>query len=104
MAPFAKPGLANRRFTSEDLHRTGLADVVADDAEVLATATDVARGLAALSFSAVKAVRELTDGAATHTLAEHLDAERAHFLRTAATPAFRDAVAPFVRRSVTAPV
>ena len=43
------------------------------------------------------------DTASTHSLSEHLDAERAHFMASVQTPAFRDAVAPFVRRTVVAP-
>jgi 2-(1,2-epoxy-1,2-dihydrophenyl)acetyl-CoA isomerase len=93
--------LLNRRFTADELLRNGLADRLADDGEVLSVAREVARDLARLSFSAVRSVRELVDRAPTHSLAEHLEAERSHFLRAAQSPELRDAVAPFARPDIT---
>jgi 2-(1,2-epoxy-1,2-dihydrophenyl)acetyl-CoA isomerase len=91
--------LLNKRFTADDLLARGLVDAVVEDSELLSSASEVARGLGALSFPTVKAVRALVDAAAGNTLQAHLDEERAHFLSIAQTPQFSDAMAPFARRA-----
>lgn len=89
--------LLNRRFTSEELLASGLAQQVVEDGDALTAASVVAHQLATLSFPTVRAVRELVEQASSHSLHDHLDAEKAHFIGIAKTPEFREAVAPFAR-------
>jgi 2-(1,2-epoxy-1,2-dihydrophenyl)acetyl-CoA isomerase len=94
--------LLNKRFTAEQLEQAGLADRLVDDADLLTEAKALAGSLAELSFPTVRAVRDLVDQASSHSLHAHLDAEKAHFVDIARTPEFRDGVAPFARRAVSA--
>jgi 2-(1,2-epoxy-1,2-dihydrophenyl)acetyl-CoA isomerase len=91
--------LTNRRLTSAELRACGLADDLVEDGELLVRATAQARVLAELSFPAVLAVRDLVHRACGRTFEQQLDAEKQHFLAVAHTREFRDAMAPFARRS-----
>ncbi|MGZ6791481.1 MAG: enoyl-CoA hydratase/isomerase family protein [Mycobacteriales bacterium] len=90
--------LTNRRIAAPQLLDAGLADALVPDDEVCDAAAGLARALSGVSLASLCATRELVYGASGHTLAEHLDAEKSHFLAIAQTPEFRAAVAPFARR------
>jgi 2-(1,2-epoxy-1,2-dihydrophenyl)acetyl-CoA isomerase len=94
--------LLNRRFSSEDLQRAGLADQVVEDGSAGATAVELAHELTSVSPDALVAMRELVYAAPGQSLDDHLDAERAQFLRVARTEGFRQGVAPFAQKRSTA--
>jgi 2-(1,2-epoxy-1,2-dihydrophenyl)acetyl-CoA isomerase len=92
--------LLNRRFTAEALLRAGLADEVVDDGQADATALALAQQLTTISSDALLAMRDLFYAAPGRSLADHLDAEKAEFLKVARTEAFRQGIAPFARKRI----
>lgn len=59
----------------------GLVNEVTDSGQALTHALRCADRLAALAPNAVASIKALVDAAPRHTLAEHLDSEREHFVR-----------------------
>jgi len=65
---------------AERLHAFGLVNRVTDKGQALAEALDFAEKLAAMAPNAIAAAKELVARAPLAPLAEHLEAERRHFL------------------------
>jgi enoyl-CoA hydratase/carnithine racemase len=90
--------LRNRRLSAFELLTIGLADEVAPDGEVWATAQRLATEVSGAAPAALLATRRLVDAAPGHSFEEHLDAEEAA-IRTVWTSAdVAEGVAAFVER------
>jgi 2-(1,2-epoxy-1,2-dihydrophenyl)acetyl-CoA isomerase len=91
--------LRNRKIGAFELLTCGLADEVAPDGEVWATAQRLAGEVAGtVSPAALLATRRLIDSATTHSFDEHLDAEEASIASLWNGPDVAEGVAAFVER------
>jgi 2-(1,2-epoxy-1,2-dihydrophenyl)acetyl-CoA isomerase len=91
--------LRNRRLGAFELLTVGLADEVAPDGEVWATAQRLATEVAgATSSAALLATRRLVDSAPGHSFDEHLDAEEASIKSLWNGADVAEGVAAFVER------
>lgn len=90
--------LRNRRLSAFELLTCGLADEVAPDGDVWATAARVAGEVAGASRAALLATRRLVDAALTHSFDEHLDAEEASIKSVWNSADVAEGVAAFVER------
>ena len=90
--------LRNRRITADELVARGLADEVAPDGEVRATAQRLASEVAGAAPAALLSTRRLVDGAPGHTFDEHLGAEAASILGMITMADFTEGVAAFFER------
>lgn len=90
--------LRNRRLSAFELLTVGLADEVAPDGEVWATAQRLATEVAGAAPGALLATRRLVDAAPTHTFDEHLDAEEASIKALWNSADVAEGVAAFVER------
>ncbi|MEW6475852.1 MAG: enoyl-CoA hydratase-related protein [Actinomycetota bacterium] len=90
--------LRNRRLGAFELLTCGLADEVAPDGEVWATAQRLAGEVAGAAPAALLATRRLVDAAPTHSFDEHLDAEAASIKALWNSADVAEGVAAFVER------
>jgi 2-(1,2-epoxy-1,2-dihydrophenyl)acetyl-CoA isomerase len=90
--------LLNRRFTSADLQRAGLADQVVGTGTAGTAALELAEQLTSISPDALVAMRDLVYAAPGQSLDAHLDAEKVQFLKVARSDGFREGIAPFARK------
>ncbi|HYH50914.1 MAG TPA: enoyl-CoA hydratase/isomerase family protein [Acidimicrobiia bacterium] len=90
--------LRNRRIGAFELLTVGLADEVAPDGEVWATAQRLAGEVAGAAPGALLATRRLVDSAPTHSFDEHLDAEEASIKALWNSAEVAERVAAFVER------
>jgi 2-(1,2-epoxy-1,2-dihydrophenyl)acetyl-CoA isomerase len=90
--------LRNRKLGAFELLTVGLADEVAPDGEVWATAQRLAGEVAGAAPGALLATRRLVDSAPTHTFDEHLDAEAASIKSLWNSPDVTEGVTAFVER------
>lgn len=90
--------LRNRRLSAFELLTVGLADEVAPDGEVWATAQRLATEVAGAAPGALLATRRLVDVAPGHSFDEHLDAEEAAIRAQWNSADVAEGVAAFVER------
>lgn len=90
--------LRNRRLGAFELLTSGLADEVAPDGEVWATAARLAGEVAGASRAALLATRRLVDAAPTHSFDEHLAAEEASIRSVWNSADVAEGVAAFLQR------
>ena len=85
-------------FTAEEAVGWGISGIIADPAKTVATAVEVAEGLAAGPTRAFAETKALLSAAPTATLAQALAAESAAQHRLGLTRDHRDAVTAFLRK------
>jgi enoyl-CoA hydratase/carnithine racemase len=90
--------LRNRRITAPELAACGLADEVAPDGDVRATAQRLAKEVAGAAPAALLATRRLIDAAPGRTFDEQLDAEAGTIEGLFTTADFAEGVAAFLER------
>jgi len=73
--------LCGERITADRLHALGMVNRLSDPGSALATALALAQELNARAPNALASTKELLNEAPQHTLAQHLAAERQHFIQ-----------------------
>ena len=90
--------LRNASISAEQAATWGLVEELVEDGEALGAAGALARNLTGTPPLALLRTRELIDSATTHSLDEHLDAERKAVAAMWPTDDFREGVSAFLER------